>query len=309
MPGEPKPQLPQKHSDHRSHDDDYAHEETSSNDSRPQLSPWDMVDVSQWDSDRSIKLESIDDVTDEEIEEVDDMFGCLPDIAQKIFEEIERQPINQIGPPSNVAKLPIKKDEKHLHNSTGILSPIPSLHFNEETDEKKPVISEGLLLQNSQDKKLSVNGKNLVSTRDEVKPSYLVDQKPSLSQINPNLSPYSRRSGPIHKPFVELKKEPKEEIVSVDEEKIEVESTKLSESNSFLYVQVKTEVEDNKSTTQTEIKNINTSTTESIPNEFKQENVGSVNVTETNCDMDMPLVSVKDEPVEPGMFCFVICKV
>lgn len=290
MPGEPKPQYPQKHNDNGR-----PHDEASNCDENSELSPWDMVDVSQWDTDHSIKQESLDDITDDENEDLDDMFSSLPHIAQKIFSDIERKPISAIASPSN------RFSNFLSHASGGVLSPIPSVHLNDEklshdTDEKKPIISEDMILQNSGDTITSDLEKNLLQSDEEIdeKPSMLVDRKPSglvdqkpLLPIYKKLSTLSNRSGPIHKPFIE----PKKETVLVDEGKIETEYHTLAVENSFCVFEIKAEVEE-KTSVNTEV-NIS-------PVEIKKEDVSPGSEMRSQTELDVSLVSIKNEPVDQG---------
>lgn len=320
MPGEPKPQYPQKHNDN-----DRPHYEASNCDDSSELSPWDMVDVSQWDTDHSIKQESLDDISDDENEDLDDMFSSLPDIAQKIFSDIERKPISKIAPPSNRFSSPTNRFSSPSnrfssflsHASSGALSPIPSVHLNDEklsqdTDEKKPILSEDLVLQNSGDTITSDLEKNLLQSDEEIeeklamfvdkkptglvdkkptgfvdeKPSDLVDQKPLLP-IQTNLSTVSNRSGPIHKPFIE----PKKETGLVDEGKIETEYHTLSVEHSFCAFEIKSEVEE-KTSVNTEV---------NIPSvEIKKEDVGPSSEMRSQAELDVSLVAIKNEPVDQG---------
>lgn len=288
MPGEPKPQLPQKHNDSRPHEDEYTHDEVSNDES----SSWDM-DVSLWDSDRSIKREHIDDDTDEESEENEDNFPMLPDITQKLLNEEEKRPQNKFTEPfKHVETKPLNNLEKiSQSNNQRSLSPIPSVHFSEDLDynpdEKKPLKSEYQLSQNSRDAIPTDTEISLLKTEDgeqDRKPSCLVDKKPPLSQFGTLLS---GRTKPIHKPFLY----PKKEKDGDDTVENVSESSAPTVDTSFLNVQIKQEnSETNNATT-------NMNSMEVIEIKKEDINYGSDVNSFTNVSST---VSVKDEPVDQG---------
>lgn len=309
MPGEPKPQLPQRHNEHRSQED-YNHDETSNGDSHPEVSesPWEMVDISQWDIYRSIKQECIYQGADDDIDEVDETSDySLPDITRKIFSEIQHNPIGKLKveqPQNSVAKLTQCKVEKSSEKSFKMLSPHPSLHLT-EIDKEKPLkgfnqkFSEELIIQNSGESVSSNIEKRRLQTGDDEtveKPYDRWNQRPELPKVERNESSGSGRSSPIHRPLVELKKE----TVIINEEKIEVENPTISADMSFIDIQIKTEGVDEVTTLTSEVQpvlaisNGNSQTEDMI--EMKKE-------TQNNAELNIPLLPVKDEPVDQGKFC------
>lgn len=321
MPGEPKPQLPQKTNDTRfpDIDDCINHEVASIPEIHPESSdsPWEMVDISQWDSELSIKQESIEDGTDEEIDDMDEVFDQpLQNITRQVMEAIDRKPLSNLPigiSKSNIRKLRHNKIEELSISNLQPLSPIPSLHIS--SVEEKPNIGKitalgtddqlHLQLQFNEDTISSDIEKALLQTSDEEpeeKPSWLVDQKPPLPPIKSELSTIPSMQC---RPFVE----PKKETVIVEEEKIETEKPIISMDVSYHNVQIKTEEEIEQMPALNEVNVIgNGMPVKQNSIEIKTEDVDFASETQSNADLELSTVAVKDEPVEEGKLDCILFK-
>lgn len=277
MPGEPKPQLPQKHNSSTSmssHESEYTHDEGSNSDIHSELSSWDMLDVSHWDSDRSIKQEQTEEESEDENDENevdDDRYGMLRDMEQFLFENKGKSSESR-----NTEKIPLNNASQ---NKVKSLSPTTNLH-----------ISEG-----AQDKPFKASNEQS---------SCPMDTKPTLPELNTLLFS-SNKSKPIPKPLVEIK----QEKTLINEETNNLGKSTLPEG-ALLNVEIKRE------NTPTEMDHVGIDIKTDIKSGSETQSVAEVplvlspdvqtlhlpSVSEIPLAEEGPLLSIKNEPIEQGKF-------
>lgn len=194
MPGEPKPQLPQRTDSYTNINQPEEMSDSNSNQhEEPYLAPWEMVDVSNWDSSRcsSIKQEPIDSCSDDD--EIEEKKPVVNNISES----------NRITEPLTVpSDFPRPKimDDKHLLKSelseefneskeNGlndiVLNVDANKNGNNNRTDQQPGTSGSNIKPETDEKKMSTY-KQLVLLNSYVRETPPIEIKTEMSDSSPN---------------------------------------------------------------------------------------------------------------------------